>query len=441
MGNIVSSSLIWEDIKDFIYQDLNNKIITECILHTEEDDLIINNLTNIITIRNYLTYIGDVRRVVLSIPIGDYFKNVHPYRENLELSIETVYMDEDEIVRYKATLVNKNNNYVGEMSNLSTETLNLHGFLDIELELLERSLEPLRIKTVSGVYNNINQDNLLKGLISKETKNVLIDNKPSIDRIDMKPSDNKKKNQIVIDSGTRLVDLPSKLQKNMLGVYNGGLGSYIQRYNNFLTWFIFPLYKHSIMTDRVVASIYSVPFDEFPIISNSYILDSTNLKIIVNGDTNFIQDDISQINKGVGFRASDANAFMKKPIKIKQKTIEASRVNLNYEAIMLDRADNLNYAPRLPRSSTANPFNEFSKVLSNDIISVTVTWHNSNQDLIYPGMECKYYYMENGELKELTGIISLVITNTNTTQPLLKNHCTSSETKLTLLLRKTIEDY
>ncbi len=109
------------------------------------------------------------------------------------------------------------------------------------------------------------------------------------------------------------------------------------------------------------------------------------------------------MNKGVGFRMADAKAFMNKPIIINENGPIADRSRLNYETAITDRKDNLNYAPKMGISN--NPFHEYSKVVLSSLAQIDLVWENSDYTLLYPGMPCKYVFMDREKMVELKGVI------------------------------------
>jgi hypothetical protein len=66
---------------------------------------------------------------------------------------------------------------------------------------------------------------------------------------------------------------------------------------------------------------------------------------------------------------------------------------------------NLNYAPRGKDYISANPYKAYSEMARKNIAQITLEWNHSKYDAIYPGMPCKYTYVDNGETKNLTGVI------------------------------------
>lgn len=418
----IEKSPLWLDIAP-ILKNKRAAVSFDCrgMIHTELEDLAVLKIVAVDTVRDYTKHIGDYIHIECMIGLGDYVAKIYPHRHNLEYSLKLITLDattqkdpltDTAIYRYKAIFLPNDNPPVSssELQKFSLESLNKSDFVTIKLQLMDRSLEPLRIKTVSGVYRHTSQKTLLQSLLVGESNKVLVDGKPSIDGIDIAEPDNTKLSQhVMIKDGTLLTELPSYLQEHMGGVYTSGIGNYLQTYRGKKLWFVYPIFDPRRFNNLVSRCIfYSVPEERFPELDRTYEVNGSVIKIISNSTKRY-QDtaETELMNKGSGFRMANANAFMKKPANVTDEGIEASRVRLNYEVVNKSRTDGLNYAPVSQRISS-NPFTEYSKVILRDVGRVDITWQYANPNLLYPGMPCKYCYLEDDKVIELIGQIAHV---------------------------------
>ena len=109
------------------------------------------------------------------------------------------------------------------------------------------------------------------------------------------------------------------------------------------------------------------------------------------------------MSEGSGFRMSNANSYMKKPVEITEEGPKFTRNRLNTEIVFKERADNLNFAPN--ESVSSNQFALASKILRNNGSYLTLECSNLDFDFIYPGAACKILYEEENKVKELYGVI------------------------------------
>lgn len=417
----IESTPIWSDVQDILnsnFTSIDEEI--KILIHTEKEDFTVIKLLSLDISRNYNSHIGDVIFIDFVIGLGDYVYRLLPYIENMEVSIKTVKLtpiankkktDTKIIVdRYKALFDYKSNpNFsIGEMKRIDSETLNKADLVTVKLQLLDRSVETFRIKQVRGIYSNVTQHQLLHSLISGESRKILIDGKPCLDALDIKePSNTQKRAHVVIQDGVNLASLPTYLQEKEGGVYNAGIGSYIQRYDNKKTMFVFPLYDVNRFDTKDVRCIfYIIPKNKLPGVEKTILRKGDTYHILITNDVK-IKDaaEIDLMESGVGFRMSDAKAFMKKPVQITEDGPVALRSNLNYEVSLFDRGDGLNYAPVSKDHISSNPFTKYSQILLKTLSRIDMAWENADCSIIYPGMPCMVTMMDNDKLVKIKGII------------------------------------
>lgn len=394
------------------------------IVHTVKEDYSVQDFASIEVVRDYLNNIGDVKTVRFIIGLGDYVNRLYPYRANLEFSIRKIPLlpegrdlDRSAIVettRYKAIFNPKHNPPVsgGELENYDPVSMNNVDVIEVELELLDRSLEPLRIKTTgtTGSFQNQTVENIIRHMLGGESLQVLVDGKPAIDRIDIVQPDNTEvQPNVVIRHGTKITAVPSFLQDKNAGVYNAGIGTYYQKYQGKRTWFVYPTHHHERFDiakgERVV--LYAVPQDRLPQLDKSYWKDGRIIRVAITAQRLYKDHaEIKAMNHGGGFRMADARSFMKKPVEMGKDGPIGSRARLNHEVITKDQEDGLNHAPVIAIS--ANPFRARSDVVKREGAQLDVVWENADPDLIYPGMPVKYVYLSEGRPASIRGQILAV---------------------------------
>lgn len=420
----IETTSLWGDIQDVIHSKSKQPISDyKVIVHTPKEDIEIWDLYSIESIRDFATKIGDSPKILFKMGLGDYTNRLYPYRENLEVTVKKIPLkgggevrDKDvqpSVIRYKGIFNTKANPQVGgsDLEFQDPHSLNTQDIVDVMLELIDRSLEFLRIKTTGGAYIDKTYDEVIRGLLGGESLRVLVDGKPCIDGLSIIPPDNREKQpQVIIPHGLRLSALPTFLQENLAGVYNRGIGTYFQNWEGRRTWFVYPLYDTERFDkgDRRLV-FYSVPQDKLPGMDRTYVVDGDAVKIVATAQRMYRDSaETNQMNAGSGFRVADARPFMKKPVKIEEDGPKADRGRLNHEAINKERDDGMNFAPYLNTGATSNPFALRSRIVANVMAQVDLVWENSEASLIYPGMPCKYVYMSQGKPISLKGTVLFV---------------------------------
>lgn len=426
-----NNSLLAQDIRDITS---NHKEIFEpgfifqVILHTEKKDLTNADgiLINYIYInRDYVNNISDYIEINLTIPFGTFLYDVYDYLDNIELTLITtkqLYKDKKPFIvkdKYKAVYLLDKNTTIPNMSNYSKEDLNQRLPLSITLQLLDRSVETLRIKTTQGNFDKILNKNkdmsikaFLKSVISEQSNKILIENKPCIDAIYIEEPDNKDNlKSITLQSGTRVIEIPDYIQENNIGIYNSGLGTYIQKfgtdhYTYKKCFFVYSTLDGSKFKDSEYKIIFYNSIVSIKSIDNhTYKYEDKILKILPHSIKGIEDTKESLVmSYGSGIRVTNANSMMKKPIIMKKEGPYFKKDQLVTEIAFKSRKDGLNFAPN--KKITSNQFKLTSEVLKNKGSIITIDVSNLDHDFIYPGASCKIIYEEkSNKVKEIFGVI------------------------------------
>ena len=418
------SSPMWADVKDILEKSGTKTVYDyKGILHTEKEDIPVWDMNSIEMLRDYLNDIGEAVRVLFKVGLGDYVKRIYPYRHNLEFSIKRTPLKEAGSgkeknknilsTRYKAIFDTSKNPQVGvsELETHDHHSLNTADIAEVYLELVDRSLEPLRIKTVGGVFQNVKMEDTIRALLGAESEKVLVDGKPSIDGVDLVPPDNKEiVSHVVIPHGTKVSMVPTILQNQVGGVYSRGLGTYFQTYEGKKLWFVYPTYDTERFNQKGRKIVfYAVPQERFPHLDRTWHQDGDLIRVLVTAQRKYSDSaELAMMNEGSGYRMADAKAFMKKPVVLSETGPQANRAKVNHEVVIKQRADGLNYAPVSQDGPSINAFLQRSKVLARSLAQLDFVWENSDPQLIFPGMPCKYNYLSQGKVVSLKGTILFV---------------------------------
>lgn len=413
----IESSALMREIESIIYADRKpNTYVWRLEIHANEETYEPLKIISIDVPANYERNYGDEVIVEVALLGGMYSKRIFPFQNNLDITLYKIpvhpvtgTVDEEEAMeseRYTAILLNKENPLLEQNGNNSPteDILDLTNIFNIKFQLINKALERLRLISVGGIYRDVTTEDVIKAILTKESKELGIEKGRTPIGVDMVEGSNQtKRTHICIPQGTRLVDMPEYVHVKCGGVYNAGLSCYFQ--NDF--WYIYPTYN----TDRFNESqrtltIINVPANKFPGIEATYKKEGDALTILATGEVQFKDDtDGMQLNHGNGVRFSDASRFIENFVKVENNKAIVSRKDNNTELISEERKNGLNNVVKSTNSITANPFVEYSKLAVRQGGILSFVWENSNPSLMFPGMVAKVMYLENEEIKEVYGAI------------------------------------
>ncbi len=437
----IRQTALWADISDIAGNKdgntANPALDMEIKIHNTDYD--ITRYDNVIMLgmidsRNYVGDLGSYIEAAFRMPLGIYLKKVYPYLHNTEVSIikdiriKTKGDPSVRIDRYKGIFLKDRNPNLPTHLSASITDMNQAGFIILVLQLMDRSLEVLRTKTTYGSVDraaatksnvlNYKIGEFLSSILSAECNKVTIDGKPCVDMVDVEPPDNTERlPALMLPSGTRVLDVPTIVQEESKGVYNSGIGTFIQIYKNKRGIYIYSLYNPDKYKDATEKITFIVPLTGSHSIGKyTYSYKDNLLRVITDPNVNMMSlRETAMMSNGVGIRNTDASAMMTKPVEMTANGPKIRRNQLNTEIAAKDRADGVNYAPvRQGENISSNIFKKMSQVTRGMGSMYTLVWHSADPDLLYPGAPCKILTLGNGsKVIELYGVIHKVDTTTN----------------------------
>lgn len=365
--------------------------------------------------RDYEKNIGDETTIKLQIPMGFWAKVLYPARSELEISIfknaigETAGVKENspiQATRYKASPVleglpviqGKDVDMIGE------ETLNLRGLLTVSFQLISKTVDQLRMITVGGIYRDCTGQDVIKGMLTAESKKAIVDSGAAIEAVDMVPATNTtKRNHVVLPHGLKLTDLAHYVQEACGGVYSAAINAYIQD----KVWYVYPLYDNTrLQTAAATITMIKVPNTLSQGSERTYRQNGEDTIILATSDSDFADDaGTNYLNDGNGVRFVDANRYLNGSlVETKGNKAVALRGQLVNE-VVTSQQSNRNNVQSSDRKISANPYREYSKMAARNGANYVFHWDNANPDLLRPGMMVKILYLSGENIEEVTGVL------------------------------------
>ena len=413
----LEESPLWEEIQAVINdgaKPVSYNWRAEIHFNGETEEIM--KVVSIDNICNYEGNISDELVLETAVPMGVYVKLIYPNRSKLEITLykdplqelgDGEMLDEfRETERFKAVpILDDLPVYAGsDYDRFNQTTLDLQTILPISFQLFNRSLETLRTVTVGGIYRKTTNEDVVKGILTKESLRIKIGGKASIDGVDMIPADNTEvRNHTIVPQGVRLLALSTFIQEKCNGIYRAGIGTYLQR----KIWYIYPLFDTKRFMDASkTAVLIKVPKNRLAGTERSYRVEGKSIFILGTSSSVFSDDaNTGFMNEGNGVRLADANQFMKSPVATINNKASMNRKNLNYEIMGANKEDGLNSMYVSQDEISSNIYLEHSRISSRDGGIVDFVWENANPKYLIPGMMMKIIYMNDDVMQELYGVL------------------------------------
>jgi hypothetical protein len=366
------------------------------------------------TKRDYVDDFCDVVTVTLQIPLGDYGRLIYPNRVGLQMTLVKLRLQEgvdaldvdgpSESERYSAVLLDKDRSPTvaqgQEINDLNS--MNLSQIIDVHFQIYDKAIEQVRVMDVGGIYRNCKMQDVVQTLLTNAVQTPKVSTERALVGVDMVPADNKDvKRQVVIPHNTRVFDVPGLLQYRY-GIYNAGLGAYLQNKN----WFVFPLYDTTEFHQRQkTLTLMVLPKRKFSNIERTFQVNGDSIIALVAGETGFRDDSgTNYLNAGNGARFTDADSLMDSPVSTGGNKATFKRDSNNSE-FTAGEAVGVNNVTTSSRRITSNSFVTYSELAAKNGGMLRCVWQNSEPTLIIPGMVVKIIYVDGDTVKQVYGIV------------------------------------
>lgn len=397
---------------------------TNPVHYTVQAFLIVNNQSypcrKVISIdfeRDYKNNYHDSPILKAQIERGVYYTYIQPYMDAVECVIRQYpigevsqgvdYNQSIQEERFVAVLHTQGSPYLehNERNIPSQESLDLSGLLDFEVELIPYAAHQIRMMTVSpGVLRQVTPEVALRAILTQESKRVQIQNRQAITGIDIIPSNNQTlRKTVMIPERLVLGQIPAWVHEECGGLYSAGLGYYLQGQ----TWYVYPLFDPVRNAKQApVLTIVNVPKNQYPTVERTYRTYGDHSTILSTGSVKYRDvSPVRQLNRGSGLRWTDANVMATGYAQTQDNKAVAFRSKTNFEVMGSARPDGMSFAPVSNSGPTANPFFEYAKLAENNGAYLTLTWENSEPNLIKPGMLVRVLYLNQGQVASMQGVL------------------------------------
>lgn len=372
-------------------------------------------ITNIDIYKDYLNNYCDEILIDVKLSSGTYENEFVPNKENIEVKIFHKPISENSLnedltqdialIEGRAVLTDKENQFFSNpTSALDRETRDKMSIQTVTFQVVNPILEAFRMQSTGGIFRLTTGADLIKTMLLNVTNVNDVDVTYKVKGVDVAPGFNAEvKNHINIPQGTKLLDVPDYINKNVEGIYPAGLGFYLQKD----IWYLYPVYDvEQFNKSNRTLTILRVPSDVLPVTDRSFVTSKNNVTIIANKSTTLTDDsDIAQLNQGNGLRFTDAKAIMEDFVAIDGNKATASRGKNVNEFIMDKRDTQLNNVVSPTAKISSNPYYEMSKIASRNGSMIDVLWEYSDSTLLHPGMPVRFMTQQGDGISITYGVL------------------------------------
>lgn len=372
--------------------------------------------------RDFAGSYTDAIELVAVFPAGKFHRKIYPAKENLIARIvkvpynnfeNSVDKPQDIINQpFRATLIDDGSLVAANPYDfaLSEDALDMGEIVVAKFQLMDLAIDQLRMQTVGGIWPKKPPFEVLRHILTRISNGLALDDEFTIRGVDIyEPTNTSPSNQIIVDGGTKLTQLPNLIQKQWGGIYNAGLGFFLQRRN----WYVYPLYDTKRFDkDKHTLTLINVPEGRFQSIERTFKVipdndDPDQVTILVTGPVKHIDDsEMKQLNEGNGIQYGQADVLFNDSVVITGNKAVAYRKDTTTEYKSNDRKTELDNVQVSNNRITSNNYYQASILARRQGAHIQCKWENSDPYYIYPGMPVKYLYSVDSEVFEQVGIVT-----------------------------------
>lgn len=390
-----------------------------------------------------LDFIGDYEKgfcdhinMTCDVPLGMWVKVLEPSKHHMTLYLTRTRVKSDGtpatddtpvVMIFKPVFKADNTETIGSTRGISRRELDIRDLYNLDIDLMPYAVEAVQAAVCGGTWRNVKAIDVMRGVFIDVCKDFEYEGDKLIKHQRCAGGANDKVlGHITIKPGEYLTDLPSMLQKHHLGIWPTGINRYLQGD----TWFFYPPYDvKRVEKETKVLTVIVAPEKPYGGSERSYLVDGDNLKIICTGtigvvdptQNNFLRD-------GDGIRYASASQVLDGDwLETKGgKAVATRSKNFNELRVKADKYTDHRTA-RAGAAFSDNTLQNLSVLAGRVGKIVTLSWSYADHTLIEPGMPCRVFYDDHGEVKELIGQVSGMHASIQTTQraAAVGNHVTT----------------
>lgn len=346
---------------------------------------------------------------------GQYAHRVYPFKSNLLLTVyskpvmaaskERLPESETRSEQFRAVVLEVNSEVLegSDEASARQSTMDITNLKRVRFQLIDMTVEQLRLLTVGTIPRNTPPGDTLKFLLTQVSKQIDVDDENGFKGVQMvEPTNKEPYKQLAISHGTPLYDLGDLLQ-NSAGIYSTGFGMYFRRGY----WYVYPLYdSERFERELKTLTLINVPRRRYNGIERTFRRTANQVIALVTGDvSNADLSDRRLMAEGSGVRFTDPTRAFKAYGISDENRSSVMREEMNNELITVKSPTGFNRSPVSNARLTTNKMAQLSQLAARNGSLIACSWDYPDMDAVYPGMPVRFMYESKGQVIETEGTV------------------------------------
>lgn len=387
-------------------------------VHTPKGDVKVLYPVRLDRLKDFVSRFSDVINLSFAMPTGSYEHDVVPYNDNLEVTLNLIplmstqdynRLTSSKIInkRYFARLTEQTSKLVEGNTDLviNKKMLNEQEITIVTVQLVDKVVMALREKTIGTIVRQANPMDIIKYFLTEQSKNLNSGDAEDIKGVNVVDGFTQEvREHVIIPPLTRLTNLPNVVNEQVGGIYSTGFSYYFD--SNW--WYVYPLYD----TTRYAKSDYTltiinVPKNRLPGSEKTFRLTKNQVIIISTGKVKY--EDTARSEKdslGTVTRFIDSRKVIEGfGEQTDNKFVTDFSSNVNEAGLEPEKNDPTRQELHSGPKVTSAYNKEYSKLAQRQGSKMQVTWENSNDAVLSPGMPVRYMFLVNNKVRQLYGVL------------------------------------
>lgn len=403
---------------------------TEIKIQAGEEWLIPVRIDYLYLLRDYAGgNLGDFRVVEVLMGLGDLTHLLLPFKDDLRVEVtntplnktgNAINLDRPIVVKTYRGIVNTSKlvDYkVGSKMGSDPTITNLnHGtIVPVQLQLVDESVYKLLTLSCGTVFRESTTMNALLTTYSNYIKALGNRESERIEQLVVRDGYNDTvRKQINIPDGTMVKDLHQHLQNREGGIYNNGIGRFVQ--NNKL--YVYPLYDlKAYEKNTKILNIINITSNKYEGAEITFKDDPKYITILATGNVKVYDESlVNKLDSGNAYRFGDADKLLANTFDQDNKVL-VDRATNTYEVGVETLETGVNNIRVSNDRLTSNPYKAYSDLAKKQGRQIDVEWVKGHAELLLPGMPVKYVTADGESIDTYYGVLLGVNENRIPTNP------------------------